>query len=86
LGETLVEVDVPPGVGVCVAQFCQESHGLVVGGGLLGGDICLDLLPDGFGVACESGETLGPGGGPFVFGAPTALGTQGMGGVQEMGG
>ncbi|WP_406002974.1 hypothetical protein [Streptomyces sp. NBC_00829] len=63
-GQALVEVGVSSGVGVCVAQVREEGYGLVVGGGLLGGDVRLDLLPGGFGIASEGCQVLGAGGGP----------------------
>lgn len=85
-GQALVEVGVPAGVGVCVAQFHEESDGLVVGGGLLGGDVRLDLLPDAFGLVCEGGQVLGAGRGLVVFGALSAFVAQSVSGVQEVGG
>ncbi|WP_409474610.1 hypothetical protein [Streptomyces sp. HC307] len=85
-GQALVEGRVLSGVGAGVAQFCEEGDGLVVGAGLLGGDMRLDLLPGGFGLAREGGQALGAGFGSFVFGVLPAFGAQGVGGVQEVGG
>ncbi|MFJ2198449.1 hypothetical protein [Streptomyces violaceusniger] len=84
--DALPEVRSTAHVVAGVAQVSQESDGPVVGVGLFGGDVRLDLSPHGLRVVGQGRQVLGADFGLSALFAPTAFCAAGVGGVEQVGG